>query len=64
MKAKITVSVTFEYEMNPENYMDGERTPEQMLATDLANINDDPFSFIDSSSAQWVIAGELLKEET
>lgn len=57
MKAKITI--TFEYELNPEHYRKY-ATPEEMLADDLENFNDDPLEAVAMFSDSCEVKGELI----
>jgi len=52
---RLKFEIVLEYEPDPANYPDP--TPEQMLAIDLANANEDPFAFI--SEGEWTITGEI-----
>ncbi len=60
-KVKSKVAIERGYEMIPENYPADKRTPEDMLAIDLAVVNEDPFMFIDSENATWNITGEVVQ---
>ena len=60
-KAKITITIEVEFEQNPEFYPEDERTPEKMLAIDLAAARDDPFLTMDCEEAKWTIIGEIVK---
>ena len=60
MKLKIRFEVEVEYTPDKRNYPEGSRTPEAMLALDLASANEDPFLFL-SSDTNWVITGDVLK---
>jgi len=57
-KARITFTVVTEYEFVPE-YYDNCETPEQMLAVDVSNANEDPYLMI-GDDAEWTITGEVL----
>lgn len=59
-KAKISILVEVEYELEAENYPAGS-SPSDMLAIDLIGANDDPYLTMDSQNAKWTISGELLK---
>lgn len=55
---KIKITITMEYEVEPKYYSEG-ATTEEMLATDLENINDDPHAFLDTFP--YKITGEIIK---
>lgn len=59
-KLKITFEVSLEYEADPENYP-GCSSPEEMLAVDLANAEDDPFLMLGDSRPVWKIAGAVIE---
>ena len=59
-KLQIKFTVTVEYEADPDNYPEGSKTPEGMLAIDLVNAEDDPFMMI-TGDADWKITGRILK---
>jgi hypothetical protein len=61
-KLRITFTVTMEYEAKPEYYPEGKRTPEAMLEIDLANANEDPFSFLDDYPVE--IKGEIVEPQS
>lgn len=61
-KLRIKFEVVVEYDANPENYPDSARTPEQMLAVDLANADEDPFMML-GEDADWKITGEVVTGE-
>lgn len=55
---RITFNVVVEYEADPQNYPDG-YTPEQMLAVDLANAEEDPFLLVEGG--EWTTTAEIVK---
>ncbi len=59
MKARMTITVTIEYDIHPEHYPEG-ATTEGMLAIDIASANEDPYSFLDMD-AGWVITAEVIE---
>ena len=59
-RLKIKFVIELEYDAKPENYPENSRTPEGMLAVDLANANEDPFLMI-SDATDWKITGEILE---
>lgn len=63
-KLRIKIEITVEYEPNPEHYAEADRTPEGMLAIDLAGAEADPFSTIDNRNAVWKITGEVVQEKS
>lgn len=60
-KLRIQLTATLEYEANPTAYPDGS-SPEQMLAIDLSNADDDTFMFLDNDDIHWEIKGEVMCE--
>jgi hypothetical protein len=60
-RAKITITCTVEYDLNPEFYPEG-LTPEQMIEIDRQNAFDDPFSFFDMDNADFQVKAEVIKE--
>lgn len=60
VKARITMTVTVEYEINPTSYPKG-ATPEEMLAIDIANAEDDPYIFLEMPESKLVVKGEILE---
>lgn len=63
MKARVTVTAVVEYELKPENYPEGRRTPEAMLKMDLEAADDDTFMFLDNPNVKWAFKGETINEE-
>lgn len=59
-KLRIKFEVVVEYDADPIDYPEGQRTPEAMLAVDVANAEDDPFAVI-GESTDWKITGELAQ---
>ena len=60
-RSRIKILVEVEYEQQPRHYPEDSRTPEKMLAIDLANADDDPFLFINMDAARMTITGELIE---
>jgi hypothetical protein len=60
-KLRIVITATVEYEASPDAYPEGS-TPEQMLAIDLENADDDTFMFLDNDDVKWDIKGEVMCE--
>lgn len=60
-KLRIKVEVTHEYEANPAHYPEGHRTPETMVAWDLASAKEDPFFILDAAKTPWVVTGEVVQ---
>ncbi len=64
MRAKMTILVEIEYEINPENYPEG-KSFKEMLALDVEHAIDDPFLTMESGDKQkWTITGELLERSS
>lgn len=59
-KLRIKVEAVVEYDADPLDYPEGQRTPEAMLAFDLANAEDSPLLSI-GESADWKITGEVAQ---
>ncbi len=63
MKARIKLNIEVEYELDPENFPEGINSPEKMLEMDLVDVIDDPISFVDATSSNWTIIGELIEAD-
>ncbi len=62
-KLKITIKYELEYEPNPNYYPENNRTPEKMLALDLANTEDDPYLTIENGDCTLTIIGEIIDSD-
>jgi hypothetical protein len=60
-RAKITLTVTYEYEINQEHYAPGSSIPD-CLKADLANAADDPECFLDMAD-KVTVTGEIIEKE-
>lgn len=60
IKLRITITAVFEYEADPKNYPNC-TTPAEMLAVDLDNAEEDPFSFLATDSVEWKTTGEVIE---
>lgn len=58
-KLKITITMTVEYEPNPEHYDDG-MTIEQMLSNDLAAYEDDIGIMLSDDRADISFSGQIV----
>lgn len=56
MKIKITITTVYEVNEAEEGL-----TPEQILAIDLINIEDDPSIVFSGSSSNYKVTGEIIK---
>lgn len=60
--SKARITVTFEYELNPEWYPEG-ATPDERLQIDIANYHDDCSLFDVMQLNELTITGEVLDAE-
>jgi hypothetical protein len=58
-KARIIITCTIEYDLDPELNPEGS-TPEQMMEFDRQNALDDPFKFIGMDNAVFDVKAELI----
>jgi hypothetical protein len=59
-KLRVTITAVVEYDADAKNYP-GCVTPEEMLAADLKNADEDTFTFL-GGATEWKIAGEVVKD--
>jgi heat shock protein HspQ len=59
MKHEITITATITIDVNPKNYPDSE-TPEEMLAVDMEQVDDDPFAYLEGDNVEWSFTGRIL----
>lgn len=62
MKAQITMTVTLEYDINPEAYPAECETWEDMVAFDVKEYYDDPVGLMENSGVNIHISGELATD--
>jgi len=58
-KARIIITCTIEYDLDPELYPEGS-TPEQMIEFDRQNALDDPFLFFEMDNADFQVKAEMI----
>ena len=58
-KAKLTIMVEVEFDLDPQNYP-GLTDPLQMLKVDINGAEEDPYMWLGGDHAQWTIKGELI----
>lgn len=59
LKAKITISVEIEYDLDPQDYP-GVTDPNQMLEVDRLGAEEDPFLWFDRPG-KWTIKTQLVQ---
>lgn len=60
-KLRIKFEIVIEYDADPKNYPEGHRTPEAMLAVDLASAENDPFALLGGNTDSWTTTGEVVQ---
>lgn len=60
-KAKITMTVELEYEVNTREYK-GAATPEECLLIDIQGLKFDPSNIFDDSRAKVTLKGEIVPD--
>lgn len=60
-KAKITMTIELEYEVNPSDYK-GAVTPEECLLIDVQGLKYDPSNIFDDSRANVTVEGVIIPE--
>lgn len=63
-KGRITITAVIEYELDPKNYLEEDRTPERMLAVDLNAAENDTFMFLEGDNVNWDFKAEVVEGET
>lgn len=59
MKAKLTIKVEIEFDIEPADYP-GITDPMEMLKIDVDSVSDDPYLWMWRKDATWTFKGELL----
>ncbi|MUT66047.1 hypothetical protein [Paenibacillus sp. NEAU-GSW1] len=65
-KARFTLTVTVEREINPRNYLPFiplEGTDEERIAVDIEIIQDSHFLILDDDNAIYEVKGEIIQED-
>lgn len=60
-RARITMTIELEYEVNPLEYK-GAATPEECLLIDVQGLKYDPSNIFDDSRANVTVKGEIIPE--
>lgn len=61
MKAKITLTIELEYDLDPSIYPEG-MTPEEMVAMDVENYETEPYWLMENDKSVMTVKGEIIKD--